>query len=325
MLHYFSDLARFSQNLSCEPYCCASTPLANCSSLAVAPVLLRYHQTVVDRHSIQWLESPYGYPGFEYSTLAHPNITPNQSVTLSDYACCLIKPSIANLQAPPDIFGAGTDWLNLPAGNSIYVFTEEFRRLDLGTFVRPKRLAKVRRARKYLNLHSFQLPGLQQAGLLDQVQALYYSHLSAKLAPNLYRFPSLWDPYLSPLHSIDHTFYLAFSKADGELCGFLLRVGDVHSDIFLSSVNDAGRSHEAASLLRYTCIQDALEQEGFLTLNTGGVNTARGGDPSFKRSFGALEFPYSVYVWINRSLYPSLLQRYSRDFDPSAILFWRNL
>ena len=274
---------------------------------------------------INWLESPYGYPGF-IRTISHPALDYSQT-SLDHIALILVRLSINNIL---DInllnylisFGITI----LSAGNEVFVFSKEHQGSSSIDLMTSKRRSKLRKAERNLYVKEYSITDLLARPIvLNQIKSIYFKHLSRKQASHFYRFEKLWGNNTSILFSFPHKFYIAFSSLHvDDVQGFLLTIGDQDIDIFLSAANNDGRTNEAGTLLRSTCITKSLTSISFNTLNTGGVNALRGGDPSFKRSFGANPIPYKLALWRNESLYGSLLELFNRNYDENFIKFWES-
>jgi len=279
---------------------------------------------------ISYLESPYGYPGIDTgkktSSVDASRMRPLDYSSLHLFH--LIRPSISNLldsNLENNLYQVG--WEILEANNCIYVFLPEHKKDCIDKNIGKKRRAKIRKASEDLIIREFTISDLKEnSEVFERIKEIYKSHILSKKASSFYLFSSIWNLGRSALSKIDHVFFIAFSKSDrNSPLGFLLSIGSINVEIFLSATTSNGNLLNAPSLMRYHCIKHHLEQNSTKYINTGGVNTSRGGDDSFKRSFGGMPLPYKLYLKRNLVLYEDLARRHGINFDSNNIKFWNKL
>ena len=278
---------------------------------------------------IKWFEMPY--------VLNHLNIlekikSDTNEKPLINYlrtkddalVCIFLRPSLTNLI---DKFFYENDILKEfkkeYGGNDIYFLSKNIHQgLSPNDIIRKKRLLKIRKSKTQNNLFVGTGLDLERKDYFIQVAEMYQSLMKKKKTNSFYLFRKFWEDPRN-LTNIDHKFFCAIDKITGNLNGFILLLDGIEQFIFLSASNFNGRETNAPSLLRYYVIEYFLNSKSALYINMGGVNKRKGGDESFKKSFGGESIRYSIFYQINSYSYEKLLKEMNKSFNPEQILFWK--
>ena len=238
--------------------------------------------------------------------------------------CIFLRPSLTNLI--DNIFNENlisNQFKKEDGGNDIFFLSKSLHNgLSPKDIIRKKRLSRIQKSKTKNNLFVGTSLDLEKKGYFIQVAEMYQSLMKKKKTNSFYLLRKFWeDPkYLS---NIDHKFFLAIDNITFNLNAFILLLDGIEQFIFLSASNYNGRETNAPSFLRYYVIEYFLNSKSSKYINMGGVNKNKGGDESFKKSFGGESIRYSVFYQINSYSYERLLIEMNKSFNAENILFWK--
>ena len=278
---------------------------------------------------IKWFEMPYI---FNHLNVIKKNVIENNEIPLINYLqnknddliCIFLRPSLRNLIK--NIFNENfisNQFQKEDGGNDVYFLSKNLHQgLSPDDIIRKKRLSRIRKSKKQNHLIIGNSIDLEKKGYFLQVSAMYQSLMKKKKTNSFYLFRKFWkDPkYLT---NVDHKFFLAIDSITNNLNAFILLLDGYEQFIFLSASNQNGRETNAPSFLRYHVIDYFLNSKSAFYINMGGVNKNKGGDESFKKSFGGESIRYSIFYQINLDSYERLLKEMNKSFNPERILFWK--
>lgn len=277
---------------------------------------------------ILWFESPYGYSHLKKNKLKnYKNSFCNKSIDQklqSDLLSCIfIRPSICNLlDMELKMILKEKNFSLIDSGNQIfYLSKENLNNSSIEKLISKKRIAKIKKGEKLNTLLKCDTNYLIQNNLFIKLKKIYFESMKRKSASKLYYFENLWN-LPTTFNLANSLFYLALDNFTKEILSFLIVIGDIEQNIFLSASTIKGLKKESASFLRFYAIQDYLISKEAKILNMGGVDKKKGGDESFKKSFGGFTLDYKLIFKMNKKLYNDHLKKFNVEYNENNLRFW---
>ena len=277
---------------------------------------------------ISWFEMPYVLNHLNYT---FENQLGKNKLSLIDelkkrdnnFICIFLRPSLTNLVE--DIYSKSSFHENFKiedGGNDIYFLSKLLHNgLTPEDLIRKKRLSRINKSKLNNKLFIGSSSELYERGYFPKVALMYKNLMKSKKTNNFFYLNKFWEDHRN-LSEIKHKFFISIDKITNDINAFILLLDGYEQFIFLSASNAIGRETNAPSFLRYYVMQYFLSSKSANYLNMGGVNKKKGGDESFKKSFGGENIKYSIFYQINDK-YLEFLDELNLKFNPEKILFWK--
>ena len=278
--------------------------------------------------NISWFEMPYVFNHLNFKLTNELDTNKLSLIDLlkqknNNFICIFLRPSLTNLIE--DIYSQNSFNRNFKiedGGNDIYFLSKHLHNgLTPEDLIKKKRLSRINKSDLNNKLFIGNSAELNEKGYFSELAFIYKDLMKSKKTNIFYYFSKFWEDPRN-LSDVKHKFFISIDKVNHNINAFILLIDGYEQFIFLSACNANGRETNAPSFLRYHVIKYFLETEDANYLNMGGVNKNKGGDESFKKSFGGKNIKYSVFYQINNK-YHKILNENNLKFNSEKILFWK--